>query len=131
MITNISDRAMLVGLSIKQFSPTKTDKQLNAELAEKHGQDANMTRVAKSLIGREHLDAIRSMAGAIREEHYRRTLPWSDDGSRILTAQGYADDIRTRFKATYKGRTLGWYDTWEEAEEAIEIEMERIDAEVL
>ena len=30
------------------------------------------------------------------------------------------NEIKTRFVAKFQGVTLGWYDTWEEAEDAIE-----------
>ena len=113
-LNNIGDRAMLVGLQIKQFSPSKTDKQLNQELVAKHGQASDMTRVSRSLIGKEHLDALKSKAGAIRAEHYRRTLPWDADGSQILTQAGYAgyqEFIRTA-KDEWDGLVQDFLDKW-------------------
>ena len=89
MITNIADRAMLVGLRISSFNPTKTDKKISAEVASAHNADASMGRYAKSVIAKEAVEALRKLAGEIRSEHARRTLPWSEDGSRILTSVGY------------------------------------------
>ncbi len=91
MITNISDRAMLVGLRISSFNPVKTDKKISKEVSDAHNSDASMGRYAKSVIAKEAIDALRKLAGEIRNEHARRTLPWAEDGARILTSTGYHD----------------------------------------
>jgi len=88
-IQNISDRAMLVGLTIRQFNPVKTDKVITAEVAQQHGSEVTMGRYAKSVIAKSACDTLRKLAASIRQEHYRRTLPWSEDGARILTSTGY------------------------------------------
>lgn len=88
-IQNISDRAMLVGLTIRQFNPVKTDKTITQEVADKHGSEVSMGRYAKSVIAKSACDTLRRLASSIRLEHYRRTLPWSEDGARILTSAGY------------------------------------------
>ena len=88
-INTIGDRAMLVGLSISQFNPTKTDKKITAEVAQAHGSDESMGRYAKNVIAKEAVDALRKLAGEIRKEHGRRTLPWAEDGARILTNTGF------------------------------------------
>lgn len=88
-IQNISDRAMLVGLTIRQFTAVKTDKTITQEVADKHGSEVTMGRYAKSIIAKSATDTLRKLASSIRVEHYRRTLPWSEDGARILTSAGY------------------------------------------
>jgi hypothetical protein len=88
-ITNIADRAMLVNVSIRQFNPVKTDKKVTQEVATQHGSEVSMGRYAKSVVAKESLDTLRKLAGEIRQEHYRRTLPWAEDGARILTSAGY------------------------------------------
>jgi hypothetical protein len=90
-IEDISGRAMLVGLTIKSFNPVKTDKKITAEVATAHGSEVSMGRYAKSVIDKSAIDELRCLAGEIRTEHYRRTLPWAEDGARILTSQGYND----------------------------------------
>lgn len=90
-IHSLTDRAMLVGLNISQFNPTKTDKKISEEVAQAHNADASMGRYAKNVIAREAVDALRKLAGEIRKEHARRTLPWAEDGARILTSAGYND----------------------------------------
>lgn len=88
-ITDISDRAMLVNVHISMFSATKTDKKITAEVAQQHGSDENMGRYAKNLVAKGAMDKLKRLAAGIREEHYKRTLPWAEDGARILTSVGY------------------------------------------
>jgi len=90
-MTNISTRAMLVDLSIKQWAAAKHDKKVSREVADNHGNDVAMGRFNKQLLGKGALETIKKIAGAARTEHYKRTLPWSEDGARILSSTGYFD----------------------------------------
>lgn len=86
---DINERAMLVTLSIRQWSAQKHDKRVSQEVAQNHGSDPAMGRYNKSLIAREALEKIKQAAGAARTEHYFRTAPWTDDGARILSSTGF------------------------------------------
>src|SRR5581483_11081703 len=88
-MTSITERAMLVDLTIKQWTAAKHDRKVSHEVAELHGSDASMGRYHKLLIGREALEQLRQIATAAGQEHRRRTLPWLDNGARILGADGY------------------------------------------
>ena len=48
-----------------------------------------MGNYRKSLIARDAIQKVSKMTGAIRQEHYRLTLPWRDGGDRILSSTGY------------------------------------------
>lgn len=85
----LNDRAMLVSLSIRQWSASKTDKKITKEVADQHASDVTMGRYSKALLAKGALETIKKIAGETRTEFYRRTLPWLDDGARILTATGY------------------------------------------
>ena len=85
----LNDRAMLVSLSIRQWSANKTDKKVTKEVATAHGSDVDMGRYQKSLLAKGALETIKRIAGETRTEFYRRTLPCLDDGARILTSAGY------------------------------------------
>lgn len=91
---SIADRAMLVSLSIRQWSASKHDKRITAEIAIRHGSDESMGRFSKKLISRDALEKIRKIAQQARLDHYARTLPWGDDGYRILSSAGYFDYAR-------------------------------------
>lgn len=88
-IASLADRAMLVGLTIRQFNPTVTDKQITEETNAQHGVTGDMGQYKKSLIVKDRIKPITKFAGEVRAEHYRRTLPWAEDGARILTSEGY------------------------------------------
>lgn len=88
---NIQERAMLVNFHVAQWSATRSDPKVAAEIAARHGAKSDTGRYSKFLIERKHLEAIGKKAGEARQEHYRLTLPWADDGSRILPAAMYLE----------------------------------------
>lgn len=85
----INDSAMLVNLSISQWRATRNDQNIADEVAKKHGNKSEMGQFKKSLIVPAHLQPLSKIAGAARVEHYRLTLPWTDEGFRILSSAGY------------------------------------------
>lgn len=86
---SITDRAMLVSLSIKAWSATKHDKKISAEVAVQHGSDENMGRFSKRLISRDALEKIRKIDSSARLAHYERTVPWDDNNRRALLSIGF------------------------------------------
>ena len=95
----IADRAMLVSVNLSLFNAVRTDAKVTREVADAHNTTTDAGAYKKNLLAKEALEPIKKLAGEIRTEHYRRTLPWGDDGSRILTGAGYweyADWMRQR-----------------------------------
>lgn len=86
---NISERAMLVKLSITGYSPSKKDKKATAEVEHAHQTRAGMAKVSKYTIHPDALKPIGAVEASTRQAHYERTLPWCDDGARILSAKAY------------------------------------------
>lgn len=116
-IQDIGGRAMLVGLQIKQFGGVKTDKKITAEVAEaNHMEDASMGRYKKNILPKDALATIKRLAGEIRAEHYRRTLPWAEDGARILTREGYAgyQSFMERMKPQWDAAVDAFLSTWDD-----------------
>ena len=74
---------MLVELTIRQWTGTKHDKSVSAEVEQTH-QAKNAGRYNKYLIDKAHLADISSAANALRKYHYTRTLQWNDGGQRIM-----------------------------------------------
>lgn len=85
----INDKAMLVGLTLRRWHPHITDKKVSDEVAETHKSDRSMGKYRKRLIGKECMAKIRTLHNRLRETHYFLTLPWSDEGYRILSQAGY------------------------------------------
>jgi len=82
----LSSRAMLCSLSISQWSASKHDREASEEIAIHHGAQPDVGRYNKLLIPKETLAEVRRIAGEARREHYFMTLPWDDNGYRVLAA---------------------------------------------
>ena len=94
---DLRDKAMLVRLHISQWTARKLDRKVTQEVAQQHGASEDAGRYNKLLVAKEHLATIAKVANAARTYFYANTLPWNDDGSRILPAANwaaYAKDLR-------------------------------------
>lgn len=81
----IQQSAMLAALNISQWTARKYDKKVSVEVEQKHAaKDAG--RYNKLLVAKEALEAISKVATAARSYHYKMTLPWGDNGERLLPA---------------------------------------------
>lgn len=85
-IAGIARAAMLVSLNIGMYSARKQDKTTQAEITEAKGSGSRKAAsVYKNLFAEcVELDAIGKFLTRVRNEHYRLTLPWDDDGKRML-----------------------------------------------
>lgn len=89
----IHARAMLVNLNISQWTARKTDRKATKDVAESNHVVSTQGAYYKSLVEGGALDDIKALVNQARAEHYKRTLPWSDNGPRILSNFGYLDYI--------------------------------------
>jgi hypothetical protein len=89
--SSLSSRAMLCGLSIRMWSAQKHDRELSEEIATRHGAQADAGRYHKVLLPNEALTEIRKIVSQARSEHHFMTLPWDDNGYRVLPAAAYMD----------------------------------------
>ncbi len=87
--TRIQDRALLAKLSISQWTARKKDRAVTRDAQERWKADTDSGRYTKDLLAGAALDAIRSAASTARKLHNHFTLPWGDDGERILPADGF------------------------------------------
>ena len=53
-----------------------------------------MSRGARHLVPKESLKEIITAAGSLRTHFYERTLPWGDNGDRLLPRLAYADFVQ-------------------------------------
>jgi hypothetical protein len=91
----ISERAMLAAVHISVWPAMKHDRKVSRDVAHQHGAQETAGRYNKQLLrGAEKLDALRTLAGQIRDYFYQITLPWSDDGYRLLPAHFYFEITR-------------------------------------
>lgn len=86
----LQQRAMLVQLVIKQWTAKKQDKKVTAEVETAHGAH-NAGRFNKDLVSKELLTPLTKLGGATREEHYKMTHAWNDNGQRLLPSKLFMD----------------------------------------
>jgi hypothetical protein len=102
MSIKITEKAMLVTLKIGQYTGKKQDKKAEQTIDNTfQTHDAGTYR--KFVIGKGHLDEITKLTNEIRTYHYTNTLPWTDEGKRLLPCdnyQAYTDQIR-RYKTLF------------------------------
>lgn len=83
-------KAMLVELTIRQWTARKHDKTVSQEVDKGHGA-SNAGRYNKILIDKESLDPISKAGNALRTYHYSVTLPWGNNGQRLLPSSLFMD----------------------------------------
>lgn len=86
---DINERAMLIKLSITQWSARRGDKQATATVASAYGTVSDAGRYNKRLVSPDATKPIEQTANAARTYHYTHTLPWTDEGWRILPSAEY------------------------------------------
>lgn len=87
---SLSNRAMLCTLSIKQWSGRKLDKKVTAKVNAEAGAAQDAGRYNKSLIAKDALATIAQIVGKARADHVFISLPWMQDGSRIMPADAFS-----------------------------------------
>jgi hypothetical protein len=88
---SLSSRAMLCSLSISIWSARKHDAEASEEIARQHGAQADAGRYHKVLLPKAALAEIQKIVSEARQEHYFMTLPWDDNGYRVLPGAAYID----------------------------------------
>lgn len=85
-VAGVARSAMLVDLHISVYSGRKQDKATQSEVTSAHGSASkNAASVYKNLFAEcKELDSLTKFQARVRAEHYRLTLPWSDQGARLL-----------------------------------------------
>ena len=91
---NIATRAMIVTLNISTWTGRKLDKQATREVNQGHGAAETAGRYNKMLLPKEALEPITKVASAARQYLYANTLPWRDNGDRVLLSSGYFDHMQ-------------------------------------
>ena len=87
----IARTAMLASLHARQWSGRKFDRDASDDFNKSKGADKDAARVNKLLVSKEALKPVQQLVTQCRQEFYRVTLPWGDDGDRILPAAAYPD----------------------------------------
>lgn len=121
----LSTKAMLITLSVSCWTGTRKDERVVEEVNARHGAK-DSGRFSKYLVAKDELQPLSSHASAIRAMHYRMTLPWLDNGARLLPARVFSDyskELR-QMKADYEALVntfITRYDTFLRPDAAIRL----------
>ena len=104
-IAGVARAAMLVDLNIAIYSGRKQDKTTQGEVTAAKGSGSKKAAsVYKNLFAEcKELDAVTKFQARARAEHYRLTLPWSDQGTRLLPTAALMEYQKTmgRYQAEF------------------------------
>lgn len=85
----LTQKAMIANLSIGLWAGYRLDKEASRKVTQDAGANADAARVNKHLMPKEALAPIVTAANVVRTHFYSNTLPWKDNGDRILTRKLY------------------------------------------
>jgi hypothetical protein len=88
---DLRSRAMLATLNISVWNPKKKDLAATRETLIKHGASQEAGAFFKNLLPEGAIDRVKKSEGVLRSLFYKHTLPWRDDGIRILPSAAWED----------------------------------------
>lgn len=95
---SIVGRAVLVDLSISAWTARKKDRKVTDRVNAEYAADADAGNYWKKLFGgSSKLGKVQGCITALRMAHYNQTLPWTDEGWRLLPTENYfeyAESVR-------------------------------------
>jgi hypothetical protein len=90
---NLAEKGMIVNVVIGQWSGRKDDKQVAKDVEAQH-HTTNAGRYLKNLIDEKQLKVIHQASSAIRKFVAEQTMPWGDNGDRLLPAVHHLDFLK-------------------------------------
>ena len=89
---SIASSAMLVEMSISTWTARKLDKRVSTQVDLDNGAKTKVVNANKNLMaGTGVLDTIVKYAANARAWHLSQTLPWTDNGSRLLPMSNFME----------------------------------------
>lgn len=82
---------MVVSLKITTWSAKRYDRQITEEVITEHKADSDAGRFNKQLASKKFLEPLQKVMSAARTYHYEHTLPWGENGERLLPSDEYFD----------------------------------------
>jgi muconolactone delta-isomerase len=89
----LTEKAMVMNLSISLWQGYRLDKEASRKVTTDNGADSDAARVNKHLVPKDYLAPVVTAANNVRSHFYQHTLPWRDNGDRLMTRQLYMQFI--------------------------------------
>lgn len=101
---SITTQALIVNMQCGIWQGYRLDKEASRKVTDAANADGDAARVNKHLVPKEALKPVQSAATAVRAHFYDKTLPWKDNGDRLLTRILYMPFIEEheRLVGTFK-----------------------------
>lgn len=92
---SITTQCLLVNLQIGMWNGQRLDKDASRKVTSDANADVDAASVNKHTIPKAALADIQTAASAIRTHFYNATLPWKDNGDRVLSRKMYFPFLET------------------------------------
>lgn len=107
---SLTTKAMVLNLNIGIWQGYRLDKDASRKVTKDAGAESDAARVNKHLVPKEALKDIVSAQGAIRIHFYARTLPWKDNGDRLISRVMFMDFIEEHERLVGEfNRAVEWF----------------------
>ena len=91
---SITAKAMVLNLQIGIWQGYRLDKEASRNVTLQANAESDAARVNKHLVPKSALKDVVSASNAVRTHFYAKTLPWKDNGDRLLTRVMFLDFIQ-------------------------------------
>lgn len=118
-MTALTEKAMVVKTQIRgsSFGRTKSDKDAGQDVANANRADVESVRVVKTLVDKKYTETIHKIASEAYITHRTMTLPWQDDGVRLLPTGIYFEYMQKmrRYNEDYQRAVADLHANYENA----------------
>lgn len=90
-VTGLQTKAMIVNVNIRAWSGRALDRKITREVNQQHNADSDAGRYNKALVNKKYIEPLTKKAGEARNYHYENTLPWGDNGDRLLPSANFME----------------------------------------
>lgn len=94
LTTNLRSRLMLARLNISEWGVHRVDRKASDKVADEFYAKSDAGKYYKALLPKAAIQPWITAKNRVRAKFYQLTLPWTDDGYRVLTAEAYLDLVQ-------------------------------------
>lgn len=88
-MATIANDCMVLNIHTGVWLGHRHDKDASKTITEQSNAETDAARVNKHLIATRYLQPITTLASSVRHHFHKNTLPWKDNGDRLLVRQRY------------------------------------------
>lgn len=122
---SITTDCMTVNLQIRMWSGYRLDKAASRSVTTQAQAESDVARVNKLLVPKELLSPVQQIVSAARVHLYTNTLPWKDQGDRLLTRKAFPKFIQehSEFVEKFEAAVSKFINDYPSAKEAASFRM--------